>query len=200
MRRLERPATRSTGAEEIENESLALARYTEARNEHIKLSRLALAERGKLHALSKQTLDAGPDAPDAAEWEAQRITVETLLSKWKTLTQDLNELRHGLDATRQAATIILGGPVTENLNIGEILAIAGLVLTGIHFQLRRIETALNRRFDDAQRANDAAHDGITENIKRVEQQQDKGFDRLYTLLAAITPRAAAEPPSQKTDR
>ena len=56
----------------------------------------------------------------------------------------------------------------------------------------------NERFNEAQRANDQAHAGITENILRVERQQDAGLNRLYGLLSAIVPRAAAEvPPGDK---
>ena len=37
-----------------------------------------------------------------------------------------------------------------------------------------------------------AHAAITENILHVERQQEKGLDRLYGLLTAVLPRAAAE--------
>ena len=87
-----------------------------------------------------------------------------------------------------------------NINIGEVIAVVGLLLAGNHFQLKRIEKALNQRFDDAQTANDQAHAGITENILRVERQQDKGLDRLYGLLSAIVPRAAAEQPRPENDQ
>lgn len=75
------------------------------------------------------------------------------------------------------------------LSIGDIIAIVALLLAGNHFQLKRIETAMNRRFDDAQRANDAAHTGIGENI-----------NRLYGLMNAIVPRAAAEPPQNQGEQ
>ena len=98
------------------------------------------------------------------------------------------------------------------LSIGVVAAIvgaaggaAGLVLAGVYFLLGRTERTIgkrvddaernmNRRFDDAQRANDQAHAAITENILRVERQQEKSLDRLYGLIANVFPRAAAENP------
>lgn len=45
-----------------------------------------------------------------------------------------------------------------------------------------------------------AHAAITDNILRVERQQEKGLDRLYGLLSATLPRAAAEQPPTDTPR
>ena len=70
-----------------------------------------------------------------------------------------------------------------------------------------MQRAMNQRFDDAQKANDQAHAQIGENIKNLEHRLDNherqvnaSLDRLYTLLAAVTPRAAAEKPGPETDR
>ena len=95
--------------------------------------------------------------------------------------------------------------MTENLNIAEIVTITGLVLAGVGYMLRQTTASMNRRFDDAQKANDQAHALIGENIKNLERRIDSherqvnvSLDRLYTLLAAVTPRAAAE--KAETDR
>lgn len=45
-----------------------------------------------------------------------------------------------------------------------------------------------------------AHAAITENILHVERQQEKGLDRLYGLLTAILPRAAAEQATRRRVR
>ena len=107
------------------------------------------------------------------------------------------------------------------LSTGGTLLAAIIAATGVlAAMLRGMNASMNRRFDDAQRttdkrfdnaerttnerfneaqhANDQAHAGITENILRVERQQDAGLNRLYGLLFAIVPRAAAEaPPGDK---
>lgn len=100
------------------------------------------------------------------------------------------------------------------LTLNDILTIAGIaggaavailgVVVPILFQMN---STINRRFDDAQRANDQAHVRIGENIKSlerrvdslerriegVERRIDNGLSNVHTQLAAITPRAAAEP-------
>lgn len=92
-----------------------------------------------------------------------------------------------------------------NLTGGEALAAlasaVGIVLAGIYKactllrgDIREMKTDFKDRMDEMRTENRDAHAGITENIHRMERRQDKGFDRLYTLFAAITPRAAAEQP------
>lgn len=87
------------------------------------------------------------------------------------------------------------------LGTGGTLLAAIVAATGVlALMVRSMHASLNQRFDDAQRANDDAHAGITENIQRVERQQEKGLDRLYGLLSATLPRAAAEQPPTNTPR
>lgn len=87
------------------------------------------------------------------------------------------------------------------ISTGAVLLVAVSAATGgLAMMLRSMNASMNRRFDDAQKANDQAHAQIGENINRVERQMDSGLNRVSMQLAAITPRAAAEKPDQETDR
>lgn len=95
------------------------------------------------------------------------------------------------------------------LTATDIWTIAGLIFAGVGVLatiLFWMNSTINRRFDDARRANEQAHASIGENIKAVERridsverridslerQIDNGLNRVQSQLSAIMPRAAAE--------
>lgn len=96
------------------------------------------------------------------------------------------------------------------LTLNDFLALAALMLPlygaiFLHHRALRAEmnqrfsdarTSVDRRFDDAQKANDTAHANIGENIRSLERRVDTGLSNVHVQLAAITPRAAAEQPGQ----
>ena len=92
------------------------------------------------------------------------------------------------------------------LGLTDILTVTAVVFSGVGIVLTVLfwmNSTINRRFDDAQRANDQAHVHIGDNIKNLERRVDSlerhvdsGLANVHMQLAALTPRAApaTEPP------